>query len=281
MTHEDAFLQDILEHRDDDTPRLIYADYLLDHGDPAGMARGEFIHIQCELARLPEGAASPPALKAREKQLQEAHRREWGSLFQRLGCHSWEYRRGFVEGISIPTADFIAQAANLFRAAPIREVKLYEVGAVVIDLAGCPHLARVSTLDLENNGLGDLESEVLMGSPHLTGLTTLLLWSNRIGDVGLQDLARRSTLPRLERLDLSGNLIGNAGVAALAASPLLGRLTLLDLQGNQISDPGALALARSSGAANLIWLDLGKNPIGQGAQAVLRERFASRVHVWG
>src|SRR4051812_3567913 len=34
MTHEDAFLQDILENREDDTPRRIFADWLLDQFDP-------------------------------------------------------------------------------------------------------------------------------------------------------------------------------------------------------------------------------------------------------
>src|SRR4051812_3791491 len=51
MTHEEAFLQDIVENRDDDTPRRIFADWLLDQDDPVSLARGEFIHLQCDLAR--------------------------------------------------------------------------------------------------------------------------------------------------------------------------------------------------------------------------------------
>src|SRR5262245_11771844 len=101
MTHEDAFLQDIVENREDDTPRRIFADWLLDHPDPVCMARGEFIHLQCDLARLPAGATRPEAQVLRERRLIEAHGREWGSPFQRLGCVCWEYRRGFVEGIGL------------------------------------------------------------------------------------------------------------------------------------------------------------------------------------
>src|SRR5262245_36776173 len=48
MTHDD-FLQEILADPDDDVPRLIYADWLEEHGDPL---RAEFIRAQCELARL-------------------------------------------------------------------------------------------------------------------------------------------------------------------------------------------------------------------------------------
>ena len=43
MTHDDAFLQAIIENPDDDAPRLLYADWLEERGDP----RGEFIRVQC------------------------------------------------------------------------------------------------------------------------------------------------------------------------------------------------------------------------------------------
>ena len=49
MTHDDAFLQAILESPDDDTPRLAYADWLDEHGDPD---RAEFLRVQGLLARL-------------------------------------------------------------------------------------------------------------------------------------------------------------------------------------------------------------------------------------
>jgi uncharacterized protein (TIGR02996 family) len=49
MGIEEGFIRDIIEHTDDDTPRLIYADWLDDHGEPE---RAEFIRVQCELARL-------------------------------------------------------------------------------------------------------------------------------------------------------------------------------------------------------------------------------------
>jgi uncharacterized protein (TIGR02996 family) len=43
---EKAFLRAVCEHPDDDRPRLIFADWLDEHGDP----RGEFIRLQCALA---------------------------------------------------------------------------------------------------------------------------------------------------------------------------------------------------------------------------------------
>jgi uncharacterized protein (TIGR02996 family) len=48
MSHQ-AFLQAIMETPDDDTPRLIYADWLEDNGDKE---RAEFIQLQCQIAEL-------------------------------------------------------------------------------------------------------------------------------------------------------------------------------------------------------------------------------------
>jgi len=47
MTEQD-FITEILANPDDDMPRLIFADWLEERGDP----RSEFIRVQCELARL-------------------------------------------------------------------------------------------------------------------------------------------------------------------------------------------------------------------------------------
>jgi uncharacterized protein (TIGR02996 family) len=55
MSLEEGFLADIIEHPDDDAPRLIYADWLDDHGQPK---RADFIRVQCQLARLDPGIAS-------------------------------------------------------------------------------------------------------------------------------------------------------------------------------------------------------------------------------
>jgi uncharacterized protein (TIGR02996 family) len=55
MTHDEAFLQDILAHPDDGMPRLIYADWLEDRGD----ARFEYLRLEQALAAAPlEGRLS-------------------------------------------------------------------------------------------------------------------------------------------------------------------------------------------------------------------------------
>jgi uncharacterized protein (TIGR02996 family) len=54
-----AFLEAICAAPDDDAPRLVYADWLEEHGDPE---RAEFIRAQIELAK-------PPARGSRTRQL--------------------------------------------------------------------------------------------------------------------------------------------------------------------------------------------------------------------
>jgi uncharacterized protein (TIGR02996 family) len=60
MTAEDAFLIDILAHPDESAPRLIYADWLEDQGDP----RSAWVRKGCELLASPAG--SPERNRARE-----------------------------------------------------------------------------------------------------------------------------------------------------------------------------------------------------------------------
>lgn len=51
MSDRSAFITAICADPDDDTARLVYADYLEENGEPA---RAEFIRVQCELAKLGE-----------------------------------------------------------------------------------------------------------------------------------------------------------------------------------------------------------------------------------
>jgi uncharacterized protein (TIGR02996 family) len=63
MTERDAFLAAVLESPDDDTPRLIFADWLEENGDPE---RAEFIRAQCDLAQLTKTTHAADARGTRE-----------------------------------------------------------------------------------------------------------------------------------------------------------------------------------------------------------------------
>jgi uncharacterized protein (TIGR02996 family) len=66
VTPDDAFLRHIIESPDDDTPQLVHADWLDDHGQPE---RAEFIRVQCELASAGTDHARRVELRAKERSL--------------------------------------------------------------------------------------------------------------------------------------------------------------------------------------------------------------------
>jgi uncharacterized protein (TIGR02996 family) len=95
MTQDEVFIQAVLAAPDDDTPRLVYADFLEEHGEPE---RAEFIRVQCQLAHLPQGDSQRAELEARERVLLAEHEADWlGPLASPL-LH-WRFRRGFVASL--------------------------------------------------------------------------------------------------------------------------------------------------------------------------------------
>lgn len=102
MTYDDAFLRAILKDPDDDTSRLIYADWLEEHGDP----RGEFIRIQCALAAMSAEDTQRSLLEQYERELLARHQDTWLGGMRPL-LSGWKFRRGFLDTISVPAATYL------------------------------------------------------------------------------------------------------------------------------------------------------------------------------
>jgi uncharacterized protein (TIGR02996 family) len=252
MTHADAFLQAILDAPDDDAPRLLFADWLEEYGDSD---RAEFIRIQVALAWPSSGLA--PALWSRQRELLDRHGQEWSAPARAVAA-SCAFARGFIEEIEAEASAFLDGAAELFRQAPVRRVRLHwERGPLLAAshiprLADCTSLKRLNHLDLSDNILGSDGLQALLVAAPLTGLTSLSLRECRVGDRGARALAQSPLLTQLAWLDLSGNDIGPAGVRALAQTLEgrqlkggLSRLRELLLQGNPLGDAGRRAVRAS------------------------------------
>src|SRR5262249_2108401 len=157
MTHDEAFLQAIIEDPDDIAPRLVYADWLEERGDP----RGEFIRVQCGLATLAPGDPHCRQLSQRLEQLWMAQGEPWlqpirDALRERslslrdlfYGAlavpHGPTFSRGFLEEVSMTADHFLTLADTLFRLAPIRKAVLYEARDHMSVLAGSPYLTRLT-----------------------------------------------------------------------------------------------------------------------------------------
>ncbi|HEX5273253.1 MAG TPA: TIGR02996 domain-containing protein, partial [Gemmataceae bacterium] len=180
MTDEEALLRAVIADPDDDAPRLIYADWL----DEQGKAdRAEFIRVQCALQAAPPGDPRRPAWLDREVALLNDREDEWLGRLRWL-FYLWAFRRGFLEEVTLKAPTFLDNAAALFRAAPVRLVRLLKTDGVVDRLANCPQLRRVAALHLTGNGIGDPGATALAASPNVAGLVTLRLGGNGIGDRG-------------------------------------------------------------------------------------------------
>src|SRR5262249_29567986 len=147
MSLEQSFLADIRANPEDDTPRLVYADWLDDHNEAA---RAEFIRLQCELAILPEDDPRRPPLKQRAEELRKAHGTRWRRQLPRAGGLGWgqTFHRGFLVEVKFANAAAFARHANLvFAATP---VEMLSFGSLTFrtlpDVVGSGHLTHLTKL---------------------------------------------------------------------------------------------------------------------------------------
>jgi uncharacterized protein (TIGR02996 family) len=254
MTQAEAFLQAVCDNPDDDTPRLVYADWLEEQGQAD---RAEFIRIQCALAAA-RVDTNRPALEAREQELLKRYEEEWaGPLVERV--QEWRFHRGFIDEVRVEARAFLAGADTLFRLTPVQHLHLYwslvlpyQRARLMRVVSECTYLARLLSLDLGSTYMGSDGVGALVVSEHLVRLDRLDLRSNHISDRGVRRLVESPLLARLTDLDLSYNDIKPAGVRALAAGlDLLAvreevlRLRILNLIGNDLGMAGRRAILGS------------------------------------
>ncbi|NUQ64878.1 MAG: TIGR02996 domain-containing protein [Pirellulales bacterium] len=291
MMEEESFVGHIRANPLDEVPRLIYADYLEDRGDP----RGEFIRIQCELSRRQIGDPLRPELTARERELLDAHAETWLAPLRELGAIGVSarcFRRGLIERIKIEADTFLANSGPLSAVAPaLYGVELRDVGRVVDRLAELSLPSQIGCLDLSSNRLGPEHIARLKKAPWIQQLEEFCLTFNELGDQGVVELASVAwprlrvlalgrngigpqaaaavgALPGLRSLSMLLNPLGPEGAARLAGSPRVESLEELDLAATAIQSQGAVALARSGGLKSLKRLNLRGNGI---AESALRE----------
>jgi uncharacterized protein (TIGR02996 family) len=103
----DELLAAVYASPDDETVRQVYADALLEVGDP----RGEFMVLQLKRAR---GEALTPAEEKQEASLQKKHVKAWlGPLYDVLHTTHLEFRGGFLHTAQIrPVSKALAAARN-------------------------------------------------------------------------------------------------------------------------------------------------------------------------
>lgn len=145
MTHPDwpAFVAAIVAEPDEDTPRLVAADFLEENGDPA---RAAFIRLQVDLAQL-ETFGTGWTLRAEELRRKERAylgARSEAALFWAAeecpelvrvdltrtgglhveGAERLTWRRGFVDAVRCPAAEWLRHGVAVRARNPVRAVWL-------------------------------------------------------------------------------------------------------------------------------------------------------------
>jgi len=250
-----ALLEAVLAAPDDDEPRLVYADWLTEQGDP----RGEFILVQIELARLGGDDATGPRaeeLRAREAALFAKHKKGWQALApggrveltigDRRWVHGsptkWEFCRGFARAVTMNAADLVANSELLFAREPVERVHLTN-GDLEEVLARAAGLERLRELDLARFKLRGGAADALFGSDRFPSLRALDLSSSGINVATAQAMARatRAQFPSLRSLNLADNRVGDKVLAALGRAPLVSAVEELNLLRSAFGATGARA----------------------------------------
>jgi uncharacterized protein (TIGR02996 family) len=288
---EQALLAAVIAHPDEDTPRLMYADWLQEHAetlpgrDPNEVrARAEFIRAQIEAGRFPPGDANAKALRARVVDLVERYGQPWCEY----GVTA--FVRGFPAAIYCHyLSDICGQAAHLLSRYPIRV--LYADEAFLRDtedeagVVSSPHFAQLTGLGSTSRGWdGDRVARVLT-NPHLANLRLLDFFCGSYNRTeGARGIAAAPHLTNLLVLDLSQCEIQNEGLEALAGAPHLASLRALRLGrghadfANDITEAGVAALTRSKRFPSLTQLTLDGNEIGtDGVRHILNAEWAGNL----
>jgi len=209
----------VLADSDDDLPRLVYADWLDESGDPDG---ARFLRAQIALAALPEWNPQAVALRRTQPEwdLSEARRVGLPPLPEERGLR-WPpaghgaFRRGFGYWAQVPMLTALrTELPRLLEREPIERLGLF---AATLEqwreFAASPWLPRIRELDFDGIGAPIEAMRELVEAPGASGLRTLRFQSS-ISPAMPEILSRLMRSPlgdRLTALNLSQAFGSDAG----------------------------------------------------------------------
>jgi uncharacterized protein (TIGR02996 family) len=269
MLDRAAFLDAILATPNDDAPRLVFADWMEDHGGEHDRARADFIRVQCEAAKLAPDDPRLEELMRREDELL----RERGRFFTPLPVfqQGWRlqrgdrrmnypysgqlhWRRGFPRWLGVSALKFPSEIENILKQEAVFDITLQFYGLGSLDpardaewldpLLASPRLGLVGILDLCDTMLCvDAPARRfvrMVQAPGMTGLRHVAVAKDFIGLPGVRALLGSPTPFVLHSLYLSCFIepafaeVGHAedfleAVRLVAQSPRLASLEALSL----------------------------------------------------
>jgi uncharacterized protein (TIGR02996 family) len=278
MADHAAFLTAIRAEPDDDVHRLVYADWLEDNGQPE---RGEFIRVQCELARGTASRERQRELIGREQTLRCKHEAEWLAPMRERGLvERVEFERGLAtvrvaserlldpdyEGDAVEAvrragviglefawpegrpSEVLARSAMLSEFAFLRVNQRPFNKGLAASLAVSPHLSGLKGLGVGYENIEQGSLQVLASSPYLQNLTRLDAggpWGP-FDRLDLEAVTTPGVFPRLRSLTLHGTNFNATFLPHLLGASYFPQLTALDLTSWRLGNDGARAFATAA-----------------------------------
>ncbi|MDB5308057.1 MAG: hypothetical protein JWO38_2259 [Gemmataceae bacterium] len=237
LAEHEAFLRAIFAAPDEDTPRLVFADFLEENGAPE---RAEFIRVQCELERVKAAGTDPDRLELLVARS--------AGLAERLGFPpELPFRRGFARSNPVLIAARELADPDAFRRRVVTDhPEWYGATALTIEpvralfpdeipvLFDLPFTQQVAEWDFGGH------PEELTAGPLTEDAGTFGLIDVRerpvINPAGVAVLAQCRGARRIRTLVLTNNRLDSDTVRSLIASRYLINLTRLALyDGNRFS----------------------------------------------
>ncbi len=255
MDERRALMVAMIANPDDDTPRLVFADWLQEHGDEHDRARAEFIRLQVEAARLPERDKKRKKLERAAGKLANEHHAAWLAPLtafvhqlstdpKLIGRSSYFelFERGLLRELYVESAKFLqAKYQKVFpdalAAVGLEALSFYTSAKRVNELPASPAFRWVARMGCPT--VGDAALEAFGTSPHLAHISALEFTQVKISDSGLKAFARTTDTSRVRKFAITNASpllytkakFTAAGILALLNSPRLPALTVLEVSG--------------------------------------------------
>jgi uncharacterized protein (TIGR02996 family) len=255
MSDELALLTAIIANPDEDTPRLMYADWLQENGQPE---RAEFIRVHIEITPLPNRHTRPLPDRAHDnerltrfRELFAAHQEEW---LRPLGVKipRATFRRGFVEELRVTPAELLKIGDAVLRREMLSSIEIIPPpddtedthedplgDRVLRRLASWSGRGRLRALRVAGMPLTSGAVEAFLASPPVCGLRSLDIAGCDFDARAVRAVSTSANLLELTELRLGYRALSADDVFALARAPHLKKLRTLTLSVTGENEPDA------------------------------------------
>jgi uncharacterized protein (TIGR02996 family) len=274
MTDEAALLAAIRADPEDDSPRLVYADWLEEHGGESSAARAEYIRLSVELARAKDVRTVPPERKAkheRARALFVKHYRDWfpellGRKNILRGARGRpQMARGFPYKLQCRYPKVLEVGDRLVQLAPLTELQLLELTSAGLKrFVGAPWTLGLRTVGL-SGGYGSSQPDwaALADGTHFAQLRDLALSFGWLDRAGAARIAAASLFPKLEQFHFGSYSSDDTPAALFGGTTFTGLRSLALSGGTKLSDspmPGLKEVCESRALCSLRAFRMGWRP---------------------